>query len=454
VTELAAQHWQAVLEKLSSQVGQKSFDTWFAPVEPLHFDAKRVELGVANRFIKEWLRDHYLMMIKEAVSEILGSSPEIGFTVSGKAFREMRRLQEEEIPPAVRPSPRAGTTLALNRDFTLEQFVVGGSNRLAHAACATVVENPAVVYNPLFIYGGTGLGKTHLLQGVCHQIRESRPGAAIVYVSCEEFLNGWINALQARRFDEFRAHYRSLDLLAVDDIHFLGAKTKTQDEFLHTFDALHNLGKQVVLSSDAHVTEIASLQSKLVTRFVSGLVARISPPDFETRVAILRHKARRRNLQLSDEILDIIARQVDTHVRALEGALTQIVAVAASEGRDPDEALVRRALKELAISREGPVTIEDILRAVEAEFGVKGTDIRSRKRTRNVLRPRQVAMFVAKHATDHSLAEIGAYLGGRDHATVVYSAKRVKIEVKKDSALRLAVEKVFRAVGRPVPPLD
>ena len=452
MTELAAQHWQAVLDKLSSQVGQQSYDTWFSRLEVLRFDAEEVELGVANRFIREWVNDHYLSAIREAIGEVAGVSPKVRFTISGKAFREMRRQQEEELPPAPASAPRAGTTPALNAGFTLDEFVVGPSNRLAHAACVGVVETPASVYNPLFIYGGSGLGKTHLLQAICRATFERRPGANIMYVSCEEFVNGYIGSLQAQKIDQFRARYRQVDMLVVDDIHFLTAKSKTQDEFLYTFDALHNLGKQVVLSSDAHVKEIASLQSKLVTRFVSGLVARIQPPDFETRVAILRHKARKRGLRLPDEMFDEVARQVDRNVRELEGALKKIAALASLDGGNPSSALVRLALRELTTSHEGPVTLKEIAQAVQAEFGVSIADLRSRKRTRNVLRPRQVAMFVAKHATDHSLAEIGAFLGGRDHATVVHSAKRVRAELAKDATYRRAVENVFRSLGKPMPP--
>lgn len=452
MTELAAQHWQAVLEKLSSQVGQQSYDTWFSRMEVLRFDADEVELGVANRFIREWVSDHYLSAIREAVGEVTGSVPEVRFTISGKAFREMRRTQEEDLPSAPAPAPRAGTTPALSSEFTLDEFVVGPSNRLAHAACVGVIETPASVYNPLFVYGGSGLGKTHLLQAVCRATLARQPGANVMYVSCEEFVNGYISSIQAHRIDEFRARYRQVDMLVVDDIHFLAAKSKSQDEFLFTFDALYNMGKQVVLSSDAHVKEIASLQSKLVTRFVSGLVARIQPPDFETRVAILRHKARKRGLRLSDEMFDEIARHVDRNVRELEGALKKIGALASLDGGDPSPALVRLALRELTTSRDGPVTLKEIAQAVQAEFGVSIPDLRSRKRTRNILRPRQVAMFVAKHVTDHSLAEIGAFLGGRDHATVVHSAKRVRAELPKDAVYRRSVEDVFRALGRPMPP--
>jgi len=452
VTELAAQHWQTVLQKLSSQVGQQSYETWFSRIEVLRFDAGEIELGVANRFIREWVSDHYLTHIREAIAEVTGASPDVRFTISGKAFREMRRKQEEELPPPPAPAPRAGTTLSLNREFTLEEFVVGPSNRLAHAACVGVVETPASAYNPLFIYGGSGLGKTHLLQGVCHATLQKQPGAKVMYVSCEEFVNGYISSVQAHRIDQFRARYRQVDMLVVDDIHFLTAKSKSQDEFLYTFDALHNMGKQVVLSSDAHVKEIASLQSKLVTRFVSGLVARIQPPDFETRLAILRYKAKKRGLRLSEDMLDEIARQVDRNVRELEGALKKIAALASLDGGDPSPALVRLALREVTTSRDGPVTLKEVAKAAEAEFGVSIADLRSRKRTRNILRPRQIAMFVAKHVTEHSLSEIGAFLGGRDHATVVYSAKRVRAELAKDETYRRGVENIFRSLGRPMPP--
>lgn len=449
--ELTVQRWQAVLDKLSERIGAQSFETFFSCVEPVRLDSERVELGVANRFIREWLRDRYMPIIREAVSEVLGGTPEIALTISGRAFRQMRRRQEEELKPSASPQPRTGPVL--NRDFRLEEFVVGPSNRLAHAACLAVVENPAVVYNPLFIYAGAGLGKTHLLQGICHAFLERRPNASVAYISCEEFVNGYINAIQSRSLEEFRARYRNLDLLAVDDIHFLGAKTRTQDEFLHTFDALRNLGKQVVLSSDAHAREIASLQGKLVDRFLQGLTARISPPDLQTRMAILRHKAAKRGLPLTEPLIEEIARRVDTNVRELEGALAKIAAHAAAERRELDIQLVRAALREFATSREGPIGLDDILRAVEAEFHVSASELRSRKRTKNVLRPRQVAMFVAKHATDRSLAEIGAHFGGRDHATVIHAERRIRKELARDEAVRQSVENIFRALGLAPPSL-
>ena len=452
--DLAAQQWQAVLDRLSTHLSPQSFETWFSRIELLQFDSQRVELGVGNRFIRAWLQDHYMPTIREAVADILGNAPKIDLKISKRAFREIREAQEAEMPRLAPHPPREFSGEPLNREFRLDEFVVGPSNRLAHAACVAVAEKPADVYNPLFIYAGAGLGKTHLLQGMCQAIRGKRPEAAVVYVSCEAFLNQYVNAVQARRLDEFRARYRRLDVLAIDDIHFLGAKARTQDEFHHTFDALRNLGRQVVLSSDAHAKEIAALQGKLVTRFVSGLVARISPPELETRVMILKRKAAKRGLRLRDDLCGEIARQIDTNVRELEGALTKVAAVAAMEGREPDEHVVRVALRDLLSSREGPVSLEDIVRAVVAQFKVSASDIRSRKRTRKVLRPRQIAMFVAKHATDHSLAEIGSHLGGRDHATVVHAAKKIRGEIAKDGEVRRQVESVFRALGRPAPNLE
>ena len=451
--DLAAQQWQAVLDRLSSEVSDQSFDTWFSRIEPLRFAAEHVELGVGNRFIRAWLQDHYMPTIRDAIADVLGNTPEISFKISRRAFREIRDAQEAEEPLLSAPRRRRPTGQPFNREFKLDEFVVGPANRLAHAASVAVAENPADVYNPFFVYGGTGLGKTHLLQGICQVIRQKRPDAAVVYVPCEAFVNEYINAIQARRLEEFRARYRQLDVLAIDDIHFLGAKTKTQEEFQHTFDALRNLGRQVVLSSDAHAKEIAALGGKLVTRFVSGLIARIQPPEFETRVAILKRKAAKRGLRLREDLYEEIARQIDTNVRELEGVLTKVAAVSAAEGREPDEHVVRMALRDFLSSREGPVSLDEIVRAAVDSFGVSATDIRSRKRTRKILRPRQVAMFVAKHVTDHSLAEIGAHLGRRDHATVVHAAKRIRAEMEKDDAFRRQVEGVFRALGRPAPQL-
>lgn len=453
--ELASERWKAVLGHLSGRVSPKSFETWFASVEPISFTEEQLELGVANRFVKEWLNDHYMPIVREAIGAATGLKPDVTLVVSGKAFRKMRQKQERELElpetPRVVAPPRPAMGQPLHGEFRLDNFVVGPSNRLVFSACQTVTENPGDGFNPLFIYGGAGLGKTHLLQGVCRALREKDPAASVAYVWCEDFLNDFVGGLQAGKLDEFRNHYMRLDVLVVDDIHFLGAKERTQEEFLHTFDALRNTGKQVVLSSDAHAKEIAALKNKLVTRFVSGLVARLSPPMFETRLSILRQKAARRGLEIAEALLAEIARRVETNVRELEGALAKVAALSAMEGRSPDVGLVRAALRELATSREGPVSLGEILDAVESVFGVSGSDVRSRKRSRRVIRPRQVAMYVAKRLTEHSLAEVGAFLGKRDHATVIHAGKRVAEEIKKDPALRRAVEDVFKALGRPAP---
>ncbi len=330
--------------------------------------------------------------------------------------------------------------LRLNREFTLDSFIVGPSNRLAFDAAKAVSELPSARYNPLFMHGGPGLGKTHLLQGICHRLRELRPEAAVLYLSCEEFTNSYIAALQGGRLSGFRDRCRGADYLLIDDVHFLAAKEHTQEEFFHTFDALHNLGHQVVLSSDAHPKEIGELSDKLKTRFVGGLVAEMDTPNFETRLAIVRAKAGKRNIEIPDNVAELVAKRIAGSVRELEGAVATLSAATRLTGRPLDMAQARSALRQLAALREGPLGIEDILKSVEKKFGVPAPELKSSTRARRVLLPRQVAMYIARRLTDLSLNEIGRFFGGRDHATVLYAERKIAAALEKDAKLAGDIE--------------
>ncbi len=444
---LSTEQWQAVLSELSREISPGIFQTWFRNMELLSLDEKSARLGVSNLFMKQWISKHYLAAIQRAIEVVTGQQPEVSITISPRLYNASRQKQAELLPDpdhksaSKSPLTQAQSSLSLpssraprlNREFTLKSFVVGPSNRLAYDAALATAEQPSASYNPLFLQGGPGLGKTHLLQGICHRIKEARPQASILYMSCEEFTNTYIQAVQSGKISDFRTRCRTSDCLVIDDVHFLAAKVKTQEEFFHTFDALHNLGRQIVLSSDAHPKEIAELSEKLQTRFIGGLVAELDTPNFETRLEIVMAKAAKRNMELPEQVAELVARRIDGSVRELEGAVATLCAATQLSGRPLDMTLARSSLRRLASLREGPLGLEDILKAVEKKFGVTANEIRSSSRTRRVLLPRQTAMYLSRQLTDLSLNEIGRFFGGRDHATVLYAER--KIESNSDAEL-------------------
>jgi len=315
--------------------------------------------------------------------------------------------------------------MQLNPDYTFDNFVKGPCNELAHAACVAVAGNPGKAgYNPLFIHGGVGLGKTHLLQAVCQQVIEKQPQARILFLSCDSFINQFISAVENSEMSQFRHRYRGVDMLVIDDIHFLAGKDRTQDEFFHTFNTLHDMHKQIILSADCPPSEIPELEERLVSRFNSGLVARIDKPGYETRVAILQKKARLRNLAISDEVLRYVARVIDSNTRELEGALTRMQGMAAISGGTIDMDLARAALGDVAVPKR--TTVQRIIEVITGYYGVKPADIQSKKRFRSIAFPRQVGMYLARKHTHCSLEEIGGYFGGRDHSTVLHAIRAVE----------------------------
>jgi chromosomal replication initiator protein len=447
VANLTAEQWQTVLSEISREISPGSFQTWFRNIELISLEEEEAHLGVPNLFMKEWIREHYLPAIGRAIETVTGNKPQVTLTISPRLFQATRQEQAQELPPSTSAEARSATRsvpgpwgLRLNREFTLESFIVGPSNRLAFDAARAVSESASAAYNPLFIHGGPGLGKTHLLQGICHKLRQNRPTAAVLYLSCEEFTNAYIAALQSGKVNDFRERCRGADFLIIDDVHFLAAKEHTQQEFFHTFDALHNLGRQVVLSSDAHPREIGELSEKLKTRFVGGLVAEMEAPNFETRLAIVKAKAAKRGIEIPADVADLVAKRIEGSVRELEGAVATLSAAARLTGRPLDMAQARTALRRLAALREGPLSLDDILKAVEKKFGVPAAELRGGSRARRVLLPRQVAMYLARRLTDLSLSEIGRFFGNRDHATVLYAERKITGVLPEDSKLSAAVE--------------
>ncbi len=442
---IATEEWNAILDGIADQVPDHSFRAWFSKILPKNYADGELVLGVPNRFFKEWLSSKYSNIVRDSVRSILGEDVGVRFSISGDLFRQFRREQSKETRPA---SPRRKEKLGLNPDFTLGSFVVGGCNRVAHAACLQIVEEPGRVYNPVFIHGGPGLGKTHLLHGVGHAVTAKHPDLEAIFVSCEEFVNEFISAVREKTLESFRARYRSTDAIVIDDVHFLAGKKKTQEEFYYTFNALHNAGAQVVLSSDVHPREIASLKEKLVTRFVSGLVSAVGKPDHDTRLAILRSKVLKRGMSVPDDALAYIAGSVDGNVRELEGTLARLNALSRVERKPPSIGLARLALRGLYGGRDGPLDMEDILNAVASRMSMNATDVRSRSRARDVAAARQVCMYLARRLTAHSLSAIGLFFNGRNHATVVHADRKIARAVKAGGPLAEIVESLARELGR------
>ena len=427
----AERAWEAALGQLQLDLPRASFDTWVRDAELLTYEDGTFVIGVQNAYARDWLEDR----LQATVKKILGGL--VGRTVEARFVIWQPESVEEDIPPVPTPAPgTASVPFHLNSRYTFDSFVVGASNRLAHAAALAVAENPAKAYNPLFLYGGVGLGKTHLLHAVGHA--SVAADLRVLYVSSEEFTNDLINAIRAHTTDAFRERYRRMDVLLIDDIQFIAGKESTQEEFFHTFNTLHGQEKQIVISSDRPPKALVTLEERLRSRFEWGLTADIQPPDFETRQAILRSKAERAGRTVEPEYLEIIARRVQSNIRELEGALTRVLAFSDLSGVPLSRDLVEATLADMQ-ARPSAVTPDRIIAAVAAQFAVDEDRLLSTDRTRQVALPRQVAMFLIREGTNASLPQIGEALGGRDHTTVMYGCDKIAGLLETDDGLRRQV---------------
>ncbi|MGD0999267.1 MAG: chromosomal replication initiator protein DnaA [Candidatus Brocadiia bacterium] len=428
--------WTDILESIRKRVSSQQFATWFRNLKTQSFTPEELNIRVPNNFFKEWLAQNYLKTIDEAVAEVAGCRPKITFTLDPNV---QATVSEDGIEAAPRPTAPRPIGLRLNEHYTFEKFVVGPSNQLAHAAALAVCESPGRTYNPLFVYGSVGLGKSHLLQAICHASLPKYPAQRIAYLSCETFVNEFISAIQRNELPAFRARYRQLEFLFIDDIQFLSRAERSQEEFFHTFNDLYNAEKQIVVSSDQPPQEISGLQERLMSRFKSGLVARMDPPSYEMRVAILNRKAELREVTVPEEVIDYIATVITTNIRELDGAITKVVGYASLLKQQITLDMARAALQEPP--RPGPaVTVEDILRVVTTRYNVRVSDLQSRKRTRSIVLPRQICMYLARALTPLSLEEIGGYFGGRDHSTVLHAEAKIASSLEQDTALSHALE--------------
>lgn len=436
--------WQKTLDLLKTELTEISFNTWIKTIEPLHMNNSMISLGVPAEFNKGILESRYLALMSNAVRQVSFKEYKLSIVVPSKENAKPNRSQsyndnnsEEQV------------NSILNPKYTFDTFVIGNGNRFAHAASLAVAESPAKAYNPLFIYGGVGLGKTHLMHAIGHYILIQNPAAKVLYVSSEKFTNELINAIKDDRNEDFRSKYRNIDVLLIDDIQFIAGKERTQEEFFHTFNALYEANKQIILSSDKTPKEITTLEDRLRSRFEWGLIADIQPPDLETRIAILRKKAQLENLNVPNEIMVFIADKIASNIRELEGAMNRIIAYCSltdSSGNITLE-LANEALKDiLSVNKTRIVNSVTIQDTVARYFDLKTEEFKSKKRTRDLSHPRQIAMYLCRELTEMSLPRIGEEFGGRDHTTVIHAYDKIEEEITTNPETRRIVNELKRNI--------
>lgn len=427
--------WNELKATYQKDLSPASYNTWIETANPRTLDQNQLVVEVPSKIHKEYWEKNLATKIVE-VGYMLSGNEIIPRFITGEEA-EQEEVIEEKNPKVVAPSPLKKAML--NSKYTFDTFVIGKGNQMAHAAALVVAEDPGSIYNPLFFYGGVGLGKTHLMHAIGHQMLQSQPNAKVKYVSSETFANDFINSIQNKTAEEFRQEYRNVDLLLVDDIQFFAEKEATQEEFFHTFNALYNEGKQIVLTSDRLPNEIPKLQERLVSRFAWGLSVDITPPDLETRTAILRKKAAAERLEIPDDTLSYIAGQIDSNIRELEGALVRVQAFAAMNSEDISTSLAADALKTLKSGKGHPqLSILQIQEEVAKYYHIQLKDLKGKKRVKSIVVPRQIAMYLARELTDNSLPKIGAEFGGKDHTTVIHAHE--KIQQLMDSSVSMQNE--------------
>ena len=438
--ELTAESlWNEVAGRLKGALNETTYRTWFAEAEGTELSDDAFVLGVPNDFTREWIEGHFLGLIGAAVRDVTGQERRVALSVS-------ERIPKDTPAPAELPRQRAGGAAesGMNPKYTFDLFVIGSSNRFAHAAALAVAEAPAQAYNPLFIYGGTGLGKTHLMQAIAQYVAEHSSDLSVRYVTSETFMNDFINSLRDKRIEGFKQRYRTYDLLLVDDVQFFEHKERIQEEFFHTFNSLYEAGRQIVISSDRPPKEIATLEERLRSRFEWGLITDIQPPDLETRIAILRKKEKTDRIHIPDpEVLTYVAERVTTNIRELEGALTRVVAFSSLTGRPMTVELAEDVLKDVFPQGQSvEISILRIQETVSERFGMTVSELCSAKRSQSIAYPRQVAMYLSRALTDSSLPKIGKEFGGRDHTTVMHANAKIEGMIREDRSVYNLVQEL------------
>jgi len=443
---LTKEIWNQAKTIFKEKLNPQSFNVWFIPTKPLSLENDVLHVEVPNKFFKDWLEEHYSQLVLDTLAALADKNIDIVYTINKD---KPVWLDNKPSKPLSFSKEKTTSINVLNPNYTFSNFVVGPSNRFAHAASLAVSERPAQAYNPLFLYGGVGLGKTHLMQAICHYILTKNPQAKVVYISSEKFTNQLIDAIQKGTTVKFREKYRNVDVLLVDDIHFIAGKQSTQEEFFHTFNALREAHKQIVISSDRPPKEISTLEERLVSRFEGGLITDIQAPDFETRIAILRKKAEKEVINVPDDVTSFIAEKIDSNIRELEGALIRVVAYALLVGEEVTLSLTQDVLKEtLAAGQEKRITIDLIQKRVAEHFDIRISDMKIKKRTQAIAFPRQIAMYLSRELTDNSLPDIGEAFGGKDHTTVLHAYKKISKLVSEDVDKRVVIDRITSELKR------
>ncbi len=440
--------WEKTLNTIKGEMSEVSFNTWIKSCEPISISADTINISVPNSFTRDILEKRYKDLVANSIQSICSKLYNIKFFISSELpTEEETKKKDSQTKNSINVNEEMSTTL--NPKYTFDSFVIGNSNRFAHAASLAVAEAPAKAYNPLFIYGGVGLGKTHLMHAIGHYILQNNPKAKVEYVSSEKFTNELINAIKHDKNEEFRTKYRHVDVLLIDDIQFIAGKEGTQEEFFHTFNALHDANKQIILSSDRPPKEIPTLEDRLRSRFEWGLIADIQVPDFETRMAILKKKADVEKLNVPNEVMVYIATKIKSNIRELEGALIRIVAYSSLTNREITVDLASEALKDIISKKQGKhITIESIQDVVSSYFNLRVEDFKSQRRTRNVAYPRQIAMYLSRKLTDMSLPKIGEEFGGRDHTTVIHAYEKISENLKTDEGLQSTIDEITKKLSQ------
>ena len=447
LNENASNLWTRCLQTFQQRVPRQSFETWLRPTELLSFSEKAATIKVPNAFFCEWIEQHYLHFIQAAIRDLTGSSPAISFSISSESGNFITNISpSKESNP--RTSPLRNTAAQLNSRYTFDNFVVGDCNQFAHAASLAVAEAPGKTsFNPLVVYGGVGLGKTHLIQAIGHFVVEQNTAKNLLYVSSEKFTIDFIESIQNNKTTEFSNRYRNMDVLLVDDIQFFSDKERTQEEFFHTFNALHQKGKQIVLSSDRPPKEIRGLEERLLSRFQWGLIADIQRPDLETRIAILQKKAQNDNLSIPSEVTTFLANNITTNIRDLEGAVIRLLAYSSLTGKDISISLARDVIKDLVDKDKSEKSVAYIQKVTAEHMKIPITFMCAKKKTKEVALARQIAMYLTRELTNYSLTTIGDKFGGRDHSTVIHACKTVEQLMEKDPLVKSEVRELIRVLS-------
>lgn len=436
--------WNKSLLKIEGKVGNSIFDLWFKPIRLSQLKDQNAILEIPNRFFKEWIEDTYPNIIKETLENIVGYPVSLSFKIEEKQNVAQRKTIEKLENKRIR---LANKGIHLNPKYTFENFVTGTSNQFAQAAAFAVAETPGKTYNPLFLYGGVGLGKTHLMNAIGNKVLAQRPDFSVIYVSSEQFTNEVVSSMRHDKMTDFKEKYRNLDLLLLDDVQFIANKTATQEEFFYTFNALYEKQKQIVISCDRPPREISEVTDRLRSRFNMGLIADIQPPDIETKMAIIYKKADLMDIRnFPEEVAQFLASRIKSNIRELEGALIRIAAQSSLTGREINLESTKKILKDILQDDEKPVSVDMIQKVVCEFYNIKLSDIKAKRRTKDVALPRQVAMYLSKQVTNGSLSDIGKQFGGKDHATVIYACKQIEERRSKDETFDRMMENLLHKI--------